>query len=170
MTAFTADAAIRENILRLARSHGHLPLHNQCGVSLTVLSSGSRSRLSLLLRLLSRDRQRACGSIRRSHFPWSHFHLSRKNSIGTFPTSHVVVVSRSAASGENGTTDLNVLARGPRRMPTTIFLQAALNGDRIHPEAPREVPDLVTANQGEPGIVELCELLLSRGVGDRGWI
>jgi uncharacterized protein (DUF849 family) len=28
-----------------------------------------------------------------------------------------------------------------------------------------EVPDLVTANQGEPGIVELCELLLSRGVG-----
>ena len=28
-----------------------------------------------------------------------------------------------------------------------------------------ELPDLVTANQGEPGIVELCELLLSRGVG-----
>jgi uncharacterized protein (DUF849 family) len=27
-----------------------------------------------------------------------------------------------------------------------------------------EMPDLVTANQGEPGIVELCELLLSRGV------
>jgi uncharacterized protein (DUF849 family) len=127
-------------------------------------------------------------------------------------------------------------------MRTTIFLQAALNGDRIHPAAPRtpndiakaargavdagaqsvhvhafddagretldsahcakflrairtlcpvtpislttsativedpgkrfhiveaweEMPDLVTANQGEPGIVELCELLLSRGVG-----
>jgi uncharacterized protein (DUF849 family) len=127
-------------------------------------------------------------------------------------------------------------------MPTTIFLQAALNGDRIHPAAPRnpaaiaeaaraavdagaqsvhvhafddagretlegtacakvlrtiralcpetpislttsaaivgdpeerfslveaweEMPDLVTANQGEPVIVELCELLLSRGVG-----
>lgn len=126
-------------------------------------------------------------------------------------------------------------------MPTTIFLQAALNGDRIHPAAPRhpaaiadaarasvdagahsvhvhafddagretleggacadvlrairslcpgipislttsaaivadpgeryrlierweEMPDLVTANQGETGIVELCELLLSRGV------
>ncbi len=126
-------------------------------------------------------------------------------------------------------------------MPTTIFLQAALNGDRIHPAAPRtpaaiakaahaavdagaqsvhvhafddagretldgtacarvlrairalcpetpislttsaaivadpgeryslveawqEMPDLVTANQGEPGIGELCELLLSRGV------
>jgi uncharacterized protein (DUF849 family) len=127
-------------------------------------------------------------------------------------------------------------------MQTGIFLQAALNGDRIHPAAPRtpraigetaraaadvgaqsvhvhafddagretldgvacarvlrairalcpetpislttsativrdpgdrfsaveaweEMPDLVTANQGEPGIVELCELLLSRGVG-----
>src|SRR4051812_13875391 len=122
-------------------------------------------------------------------------------------------------------------------MQTTIFLQAALNGDRIHPAAPRtptamaeaargaidagahsvhvhafddagretlegaacarvlrairavcpetpislttsaaiirdprerfsiveaweEMPDLVTANQGEPGILELCELLL----------
>jgi uncharacterized protein (DUF849 family) len=32
-------------------------------------------------------------------------------------------------------------------------------------EAWEEMPDLVTANQGEPGIVELCELLLSRGVG-----
>jgi uncharacterized protein (DUF849 family) len=127
-------------------------------------------------------------------------------------------------------------------MQTAIFLQAALNGDRIHPAAPRnptaiaeaaraavdagaqsvhvhaiddagretldgahcarvlrairalcpetpislttsasivgdpgarfkaveaweDMPDLVTANQGEPGIVELCELLLSRGVG-----
>jgi uncharacterized protein (DUF849 family) len=127
-------------------------------------------------------------------------------------------------------------------MQTGIFLQAALNGDRIHPAAPRnpaaiaeaaraavdagaqsvhvhafddagretldvtacakvlrairalcpetpislttsativadpgerfriveaweEMPDLVTANQGEPGIVGLCELLLSRGVG-----
>ena len=27
-----------------------------------------------------------------------------------------------------------------------------------------ELPDLVTANQGEEGIIELCELLLSRGV------
>jgi uncharacterized protein (DUF849 family) len=28
-----------------------------------------------------------------------------------------------------------------------------------------ELPDLVTANQGEEGIVELCEYLLGRGVG-----
>ena len=27
------------------------------------------------------------------------------------------------------------------------------------------MPDLITANQGEPGIRELCELLLARGVG-----
>jgi uncharacterized protein (DUF849 family) len=32
-------------------------------------------------------------------------------------------------------------------------------------EAWNDMPDLVTANQGEPGIEELCELLLSRGVG-----
>jgi uncharacterized protein (DUF849 family) len=32
-------------------------------------------------------------------------------------------------------------------------------------EAWEEMPDLVTANQGELGIVELCMLLLSRGVG-----
>jgi len=28
-----------------------------------------------------------------------------------------------------------------------------------------EMPDLITANQGEPGIIDLCELLLVRGVG-----
>ena len=28
-----------------------------------------------------------------------------------------------------------------------------------------ELPELVTANQGEPGIVELCEHLVGRGVG-----
>lgn len=127
-------------------------------------------------------------------------------------------------------------------MQTNVFLQVALNGDRIHPAAPRtptavaaaarasvdagaqsvhvhafdearretldgaacakvlrairalcpetpislttsaaivgdpgerfsivegweEMPDVVSANQGEPGVVELCELLLSRGVG-----
>lgn len=32
-------------------------------------------------------------------------------------------------------------------------------------EAWEEMPDLVSANQGEPGIIELCELLLSRSVG-----
>lgn len=32
-------------------------------------------------------------------------------------------------------------------------------------EAWEEMPDLVTANQGEAGIADLCEFLLSRGVG-----
>ena len=30
---------------------------------------------------------------------------------------------------------------------------------------PAVLPDLVTANQGEEGILEVCELLVSRGVG-----
>lgn len=44
-------------------------------------------------------------------------------------------------------------------------------GVEPHPERLRsiatwtELPDLVTANQGEDGIVELCELLMGRGVG-----
>ena len=32
-------------------------------------------------------------------------------------------------------------------------------------EAWKEMPDVITANQSEPGIQELCELMLSRGVG-----
>ena len=32
-------------------------------------------------------------------------------------------------------------------------------------EAWTETPDLVTANQGEDGILELCELLVARGIG-----
>jgi len=53
--------------------------------------------------------------------------------------------------------------------PISLTTSAAIVGDpkerfRIV-DAWEEMPDLVTANQGEPGIVELCELLLSRGVG-----
>jgi uncharacterized protein (DUF849 family) len=53
--------------------------------------------------------------------------------------------------------------------PISLTTSAAIVGDpkerfRIV-EAWQEMPDFVTANQGEPGIVELCELLLSRGVG-----
>jgi len=53
--------------------------------------------------------------------------------------------------------------------PISLTTSAAIVGDpgerfRIV-EAWGEMPDLVTANQGEPGIGELCELLLSRGVG-----
>ncbi len=53
--------------------------------------------------------------------------------------------------------------------PISLTTSAAIVGDpavrfRIV-EAWEEMPDLITANQGEAGIVELCELLLSRGVG-----
>lgn len=53
--------------------------------------------------------------------------------------------------------------------PISLTTSAAIVGDpakrfRIV-EAWEEMPDLVTANQGEPGIVALCELLLSQGVG-----
>jgi uncharacterized protein (DUF849 family) len=52
--------------------------------------------------------------------------------------------------------------------PISLTTSATIVGDpgerfRIV-EAWTEMPDLVTANQGEPGIVELCELLLSRRV------
>jgi uncharacterized protein (DUF849 family) len=53
--------------------------------------------------------------------------------------------------------------------PISLTTSAAIVGDPVERfrivEAWKEMPDLVTANQGEPGIVELCELLLSRGVG-----
>jgi uncharacterized protein (DUF849 family) len=53
--------------------------------------------------------------------------------------------------------------------PISLTTSAAIVGDpeerfRIV-EAWKEMPDLVTANQGERGIVELSELLLFRGVG-----
>jgi len=53
--------------------------------------------------------------------------------------------------------------------PISLTTSAAIVGDPTERfrivEAWKEMPDLVTANQGEAGIVELCELLLSRGVG-----
>jgi uncharacterized protein (DUF849 family) len=53
--------------------------------------------------------------------------------------------------------------------PISLTTSAAIvsdPGERFRiVESWNEMPDLVTANQGEPGIAELCELLLSRGVG-----
>ncbi len=53
--------------------------------------------------------------------------------------------------------------------PISLTTSAAIEADPAERfaivEAWGEMPDLVTANQGEPGIVGLCELLLSRGVG-----
>jgi uncharacterized protein (DUF849 family) len=51
----------------------------------------------------------------------------------------------------------------------SLTTSAAIVGDPAERfrivEAWEQMPDLVSANQGEPGIVELCEHLLSRGVG-----
>jgi uncharacterized protein (DUF849 family) len=53
--------------------------------------------------------------------------------------------------------------------PVSLSTSAAIEPDpeRRHAliAAWTELPDLVTANQGEEGILELCELLLGRGVG-----
>jgi uncharacterized protein (DUF849 family) len=52
--------------------------------------------------------------------------------------------------------------------PISLTTSAAIVGDPAERfrivEGWDDFPELVTANQGEPGIVELCELLLSRGV------
>lgn len=61
-----------------------------------------------------------------------------------------------------------IRARCPET-PISLTTSAAIVGNpskrfRIV-EAWTAMPDLVTANQGEPGIVELCDLLLSRSVG-----
>jgi uncharacterized protein (DUF849 family) len=55
------------------------------------------------------------------------------------------------------------------RVPLSLTTSAAIEPDPVRRldlvAAWTELPDLVTANQGEPGIVELCEHLLARGVG-----
>jgi uncharacterized protein (DUF849 family) len=54
-------------------------------------------------------------------------------------------------------------------VPISLTTSAAIVADpgaRLRlVQAWKELPDLVTANQGEPDIVGLCELLLARGVG-----
>ncbi len=61
-----------------------------------------------------------------------------------------------------------IRARCPET-PISLTTSAAIMRDPVARfkmvEAWSELPELVTANQGEPGIVALCELLLSRGVG-----
>jgi len=64
---------------------------------------------------------------------------------------------------------LRAIRAGSPETPISLTTSAAIVADpeerfRIV-EAWEEMPDLVSANQGEPGIIELCDLLLSRGVG-----
>ena len=53
----------------------------------------------------------------------------------------------------------------PISLTTSATIVADPDERRRIVEAWSEMPDLVSANQGEPGIVELCELLLACGVG-----
>jgi uncharacterized protein (DUF849 family) len=63
---------------------------------------------------------------------------------------------------------LEIRATCPRT-PLSLSTSAEIDPDperrRAEIEHWRELPDLVTANQGEPGIVELCDDLIARGVG-----
>lgn len=54
-------------------------------------------------------------------------------------------------------------------VPISLSTAEGIEPDAEHRRAAvaawTELPDLVTANMGEPGILELCDLLLERGVG-----
>jgi uncharacterized protein (DUF849 family) len=85
-----------------------------------------------------------------------HFHAydeSGRQTLAAGPCAAAVRAVRAACPGVpiSLTTSADIEADPVRRL--------ALVG------AWTELPDLVTANQGERGIAELCELLLERGVG-----
>lgn len=84
---------------------------------------------------------------------------------------HVHAFDHNGKETLNGAT-CSALLREIRRVcpntPISLTTSATIVPDptkRLHVIAGwTELPDLVTANQGEEGIVELCELLLARGV------
>lgn len=85
------------------------------------------------------------------------------------------VVHVHAYDGGRETLDADAVAATLRairaacpRLPISLTTSAEIEPDPARRlalvAAWTELPDLVTANQGEPGIVELCEHLLARGV------
>lgn len=85
---------------------------------------------------------------------------------------HVHAFDEDGREALDGATCARVLRRIRRICPGTpvsLTTSATILADpdeRLRVvEAWEDLPDLVTANQGEPGIIPLCELLLSRGVG-----
>ena len=76
---------------------------------------------------------------------------------------------RETLGGAACATVLRAIRRLCPEAPISLTTSAAIVADPEERfsiiEAWEELPDLVTANQGEPGIVGLCESLLSRGVG-----
>jgi uncharacterized protein (DUF849 family) len=84
-----------------------------------------------------------------------HIHAYDVNGVETF----------DAASCAAALTAMQDACPGiPISLSTSEAIQP--HPQRLHAIAQwTELPELVTANQGEDGIVELCELLLDRGVG-----
>lgn len=84
---------------------------------------------------------------------------------------HVHVFDDAGLATLDGAACARVLSAVRDRCPGTpisLTTSAAIvpnPGERFRiVEAWQEMPDLVSANQGEPGIVELCELMLSRRI------
>lgn len=84
---------------------------------------------------------------------------------------HVHAFDRNGRETLDGAACADVLRQIRRRCPETpvsLTTSAAIVANPTERlrivDAWTDLPDLVTVNQGEPGIIELCELLLSRGV------
>jgi uncharacterized protein (DUF849 family) len=83
-----------------------------------------------------------------------HLHVfeGESQTLAAGPTSTTLRAVRSACSAPISLTTSAEVEPDPERRLASIA-------------AWTELPDLVTANQGEDGIVELCEQLIARGVG-----
>ncbi|SMH42757.1 Uncharacterized conserved protein, DUF849 family [Rathayibacter oskolensis] len=84
-----------------------------------------------------------------------HIHVFDDDGRQTLASEHVARVLRAV--------------RAESQVPISLTTSADVEADpgsRFRAiEAWTELPDLVTANQGEAGIADLCELLANRGVG-----
>lgn len=82
---------------------------------------------------------------------------------------HVFDDGRETLAAAPSAAAVNAVRRACPRVPISLSTSAAIEPDPGRRMALLSswtvLPDLVTANQGEEGIVELCELLLARGIG-----
>jgi uncharacterized protein (DUF849 family) len=81
---------------------------------------------------------------------------------------HAYDGGREALDADAVAATLRAIRAACPRLPISLTTSAEIEPDPARRlalvAAWTELPDLVTANQGEPGIVELCEHLLARGV------
>ncbi len=85
-----------------------------------------------------------------------HVHVFDDSGRQTLEADHVARVLRAVRTASPQT---------PISLTTSADVDADPTSRYRAVEAWSELPDLVTANQGEEGIVDLCELLASRDVG-----